>query len=98
MYSLSELLQDKAVITVKDYLNTMSLAARILFQFSSNFDVEQWKFWLAVEFRFFSTGSDHQITPCCNNSRRFVSVIRRAPHWITPEDNPSGTDFFLLEV
>jgi len=34
MYSLFEHLQDKAVITVKDYLNTMSLAARILFQFS----------------------------------------------------------------
>jgi len=34
MYSLSELLQDKAVITVKYYLNTMSLAAKILFQLS----------------------------------------------------------------
>ena len=34
MYSLSELLQDKAVFTIKDYLNTMSLAARILFHVS----------------------------------------------------------------
>ena len=65
---------------------------------SSYFDVEQWNVWLALDFRFFSTGSDRQIIPCCNNTRRFVTDITRAPHWTTPGDNPSVTHTFLWEV